>query len=302
MKQAVIVAAKRTAFGKYGGRLKHIEPEQLLTPLFKYFQEKYPNAMSQVDDVILGNTVGNGGNLARKSLLEAGLDETIPGVTIDRQCGSGLEAVIQACRMIQSQAGTIYVAGGVESVSRAPCKVKRPQNVYETEFPHFFERAPFAPKGQDPSMIEADENVATKYKISRKMQDNFAYRSHRLSLNGNITQEILPVKVKGELFRQDESIKPNLTIDKLKRFKPLLTKGTVTIGNCCMKNDGAVLLLIIEQNLGFYEGLKFINSSNVGVQPKYLGIGPVPAINQLLDKENLTISDNDSIELNEAFS
>ena len=131
MKQPVIVAAKRTTFGKYGGNLKHLEPEQLLQPLFNHFKEEYPEIMEYIEDVIIGNTVGNGGNIARKSLLEAGLSHTIPGVTIDRQCGSGLETIIQACRMIQSNAGQVYIAGGVESVSRAPWKLKRPQSVYE---------------------------------------------------------------------------------------------------------------------------------------------------------------------------
>ena len=120
------------------------------------------------------------GNLARKSLLEAGLDFKIPGITIDRQCGSGLEAVIQACRMVQSGAGTIYIAGGVESTSRAPWKIKRPQSVYESEFPQFL-NGRLCKRRRDPSMIEAAENVAKKYHISRNEQDDFAYRSHQLA-------------------------------------------------------------------------------------------------------------------------
>lgn len=111
MKEAVIVAAKRTAFGKYGGKMRHIEPEGLLKPLFSYFNTHYTSIMDNVDDVILGNVVGNGGNVARKALLEAGLKHQIPGMTIDRQCGSGLEAVNQACRMVQAGAGTVYIAG-----------------------------------------------------------------------------------------------------------------------------------------------------------------------------------------------
>ena len=310
MKQPVIIAAKRIAFGKYGGRLRHLEPESLLEPLFNHFTDHYPKVMSLLDDVILGNTVGNGGNLARKSLLEAGLDFKIPCITIDRQCGSGLEAVIQACRMVQSGAGTIYIAGGVESTSRAPWKIKRPQSVYESEFPQFFERAPFAREGEYPSMIEAAENVAKKYHISRNEQDDFAYRSHQLASknmnNGNISQEILPFKVKGEYFNQDESIKPQLTLRTLGRLKPLLNEGTVTVGISCMKNDGAVLLIVMEENrarqLGFTEGIKFVNSATVGVQPQYLGVGPVPAVNQLLAQERLTINDINAVELNEAFS
>src|SRR5699024_1641115 len=137
MNEAVIVAAKRTAFGKYGGKLRHLEPELLLQPLFNYFKNNYATIVSNLDDVILGNVVGNGGNIARKALLEAGLNQQVPGVTIDRQCGSGLEAVNQACRMIQAGAGSIYIAGGVESTSRAPWKIKRPQSVYDTHYQKF---------------------------------------------------------------------------------------------------------------------------------------------------------------------
>ena len=160
MNQPVIIWAKRTPFGKYGGKLKHLEPETLLMPLFEEMNSIFPKIIPDIDDVVIGNIVGNGGNIARKALLEAGLAESIPGVTMDRQCGSGLESIIYACRMVQAGAGHIYIAGGVESTSRAPWKIKRPQSVYDTQLPEFYERASFAPKGQDPSMIEAAENVA----------------------------------------------------------------------------------------------------------------------------------------------
>ena len=123
-------------------------------PLFEEMNSTFPKIIPDIDDVVIGNIVGNGGNIARKALLEAGLAESIPGVTMDRQCGSGLESIIYACRMVQAGAGHIYIAGGVESTSRAPWKIKRPQSVYDTQLPEFYERASFAPKGQDPSMIE----------------------------------------------------------------------------------------------------------------------------------------------------
>lgn len=239
MNQAVIVAAKRTAFGKYGGTLKHLEPEQLLKPLFQHFKEKYPEVISKIDDVVLGNVVGNGGNIARKVLLEAGLKDSIPGVTIDRQCGSGLESVQYACRMIQAGAGKVYIAGGVESTSRAPWKIKRPHSVYETALPEFYERASFAPEMSDPSMIQGAENVAKMYDVSRELQDEFAYRSHQLTAenvkNGNISQEILPITVKGEIFNTDESLKSHIPKDNFGRFKPVIKGGTVTAANSCMK-------------------------------------------------------------------
>ena len=310
MKEAVIVAAKRTAFGKYGGKMRHIEPEGLLKPLFSYFNTHYTSIMDNVDDVILGNVVGNGGNIARKALLEAGLKHQITGMTIDRQCGSGLEAVNQACRMVQAGAGTVYIAGGVESTSRAPWKIKRPQSLYDTHLPEFYERAPFAPESQDPSMIQAAENVAEQYDISRIEQDTFAWQSHQKTIeayNQNlIPQEILPFKIKGGIFQYDESIKPQLNQRVLSRLKPLLVNGTITAGNCCMKNDGAVLLLVMEKSVaesyGLHTGLAFVDHVSTGVDPNVLGIGPVPAVKNLLAKQAFSVKDIDAVELNEAFA
>ena len=266
--------------------------------------------MAKVDDVILGNVVGNDGNIARKSLLEAGMSKSIPGVTIDRQCGSGLDAVTTACRMIQAQAGSIYIVGGVESTSRAPWKIQRPQSVYDAPTPAFFERASFAPEGQDVSMIEAAENVAQRYNISRQAQDEYAWKSHQKTIASYeqdiISREIIPVKAKTTIFQQDESVKSRLTPALLGRLKPLLTDGTVTAGNSCMKNDGAVLLLIMEretaESLGFTTGMRFIDSATVGVDPTILGIGPVNAVKQLLHRQQLTINDIEAVELNEAFA
>lgn len=310
MTEVVIVAAKRTAFGKYGGSLKHLEPEALLKPLFRHLTETYSEAMAHIDDVILGNVVGNGGNIARKALLEAGLSEHIPGLTIDRQCGSGLEAVIHAYRMIQAGAGHIYIAGGVESTSRAPWKIKRPQSVYDTHLPEFFERASFAPDGQDPSMIEAAENVAKTYGITREEQDQYALNSHKKTIeayeNNIVQQEIINLSAKGEIFNRDDSIKERLNVRTLSRLKPLLSEGTVTAGNCCMKNDGAVLLMIMDKKTAlahkFKEGLIFKDSITIGVEPTLLGMGPVPAVSKLLRKNKMTIEDINAIELNEAFA
>ena len=133
MKEAVVIWAKRTPFGKYGGALRHLEPEVVTT--FQNLKQTFPEVMDQVDDVVLGN-VGNGGNVARKSLLEAGLNHRISGITLDRQCGSGLESIIYACRMVQCEVGKCSF-GGVESTSRAPWKIKRPQSVYEMQLPQF---------------------------------------------------------------------------------------------------------------------------------------------------------------------
>lgn len=309
MNEPVIVAAKRTAFGKYGGTLRHLEPEQLMKPLFQYFSDLDFNVMQDIDEVVLGNVIGNGGNIARKALLEAGLNERIPGITLDQQCGSGLAAIQYACRMIQAGAGKIYLAGGVESSSRAPWKIKRPQSVYETQLPQFYERASFAPEGQDPSMIEAAENVAQQFNISRAMQDQFTLQSYERTQRNvvtSISQEILPLTVKGQSFYRDESVKSQVNERFLSRLKPLISGGTVTAGNSCMKNDGAVLLLVMEKEtairLGYTQGLQFIDSVTIGVSPEILGIGPIPAVKAILERQSLDIADIHCVELNEAFA
>ncbi len=232
MNEPVIVAAKRTAFGKYGGTLRHLEPEQLMKPLFQYYSDLDSNVMQDIDEVVLGNVIGNGGNIARKALLEAGLNERIPGITLDQQCGSGLAAIQYACRMIQAGAGKIYLAGGVESSSRAPWKIKRPQSVYETQLPQFYDRASFAPEGQDPSMIEAAENVAQQFNISRAMQDQYTLQSYERTQRNAVTS-ILSLTVKGQSFFRDESVKSQVNERFLSRLKPLISGGTVTAGNSC---------------------------------------------------------------------
>lgn len=310
MNTPVIVAAKRTPFGKYGGALRSLEPEMLLKPLLLHLSEQCPELKYRTDDVILGNVVGNGGNIARKSLLEAGLSETIPGLTLDRQCGSGLESIMYACRMIQAGAGQIYLAGGVESTSRAPWKIKRPQSVYDTAMPDIYERASFAPEGQDPSMIEAAENVAQRYDISREAQDDFAYQSHQRTLRaierGHLANEMLPLTVKGQRVERDESVKPRLRKKLLSRMKPLISSGTVTAGNCCMKNDGAVVLLVMEARtaraLGYNHGLQFVDGLTQGVDPTLLGIGPIPAVETLLERNRTRMGDIETVELNEGFA
>ncbi|HJE01230.1 acetyl-CoA C-acyltransferase [Staphylococcus auricularis] len=309
MNEPVIVAAKRTAFGKYGGTLRHLEPEQLMKPLFQYYSDLDSNVMQDIDEVVLGNVIGNGGNIARKALLEAGLNERIPGITLDQQCGSGLAAIQYACRMIQAGAGKIYLAGGVESSSRAPWKIKRPQSVYETQLPQFYDRASFAPEGQDPSMIEAAENVAQQFNISRAMQDQYTLQSYERTQRNAVTsisQEILSLTVKGQSFFRDESVKSQVNERFLSRLKPLISGGTVTAGNSCMKNDGAVLLLVMEKEtairLGYTQGLQFMDSVTTGVSPETLGIGPIPAVKTILERQSLDIADIHCVELNEAFA
>ncbi|WP_082233160.1 thiolase family protein [Halobacillus massiliensis] len=304
MHEAVIVEAKRTPIGKAGGRLSHLPPEKLMQPLLEVLTEDLD--CNELNDVILGNVVGPGGNIARLSLLTAGLPVSVPGVTIDRQCGSGLEAINMAARFIQSGAGDIYIAGGVESTSLAPWKIKKPACIHEA--PEIFTRARFSPPFiGDPEMGEAAENVAERYFISREEQDEFAFYSHKKAVraqrDGTFNDEIVTV----DNVDRDECPRPDTSLEKLSRLQPVFKKGgTVTAGNACPMNDGAAAVLIMSlekcQQLGFKPLARFVDSTSAGVDPNLLGIGPVPAIKRLWERQNLSERDVDCVEFNEAFA
>src|SRR5690625_4499888 len=182
MNRAVIVDAKRTAIGKLGGIFKSTPPEKLGATVIQALITENNLNVDVIDEVILGNAIGPGGNIARLTALTAGLPVEVPGVTIDRQCGSGLEAINLACRLVQAGAGDIYLAGGIESSSLAPWKLAKPTNVYET--PTLFSRARFSPDEiGDPEMGVAADNVAKAFNISREEQDEFAFYSHQKAIN-----------------------------------------------------------------------------------------------------------------------
>ncbi|WP_101842759.1 thiolase family protein [Halobacillus sp. Marseille-P3879] len=306
MRDVVIVKAKRTPVGKLGGILSSIPPEKLMQPLLVNLIEDIPPA--EMDDVILGNVVGPGGNMARLSLLTAGLPVSVPGVTVDRQCGSGLEAIQMAARLIQAGAGDMYIAGGVESTSLAPWKIKKPAFLSHPGGPEFYTRARFSPDFiGDPEMGEAAENVAEHYHITREEQDEFACSSHQKAVNaqrkGLFDEEIIPVNG----IRNDECPRPNTTLKKLARVKPAFKQGgTVTAGNSCPMNDGAAAVLLMSkekcQQLGLKPLARFVDSTAAGVDPNLLGIGPVPAVEKLWKRQNLSERDIDVIEFNEAFA
>ncbi|WP_090975558.1 thiolase family protein [Paenibacillus sp. CF384] len=310
MTEVVMVMAKRTPIGKIGGQLSTFEPELLLAPLIRYIVSEAQLPPEWIDDVIIGNVVGPGGNIARVAALEAGLPVTVPGLTIDRQCGSGLEAIHLAARFIQSGAGEVYLAGGVESTSRAPWKMFKPENLAGT--PRFYTRAPFTSSAYgDPDMGVAAENVARKYNISREEQDLYALRSHQKAVNaqqtGRYRQEIVPLQVNGQWVTVDECPRPDTSIKKLQKLEPVfMEQGTVTAGNACPINDGAALVLLMSrekcEQLKLNPVLRFVDAQTSGVDPHYLGIGPVSAVNKLLSRQLLRISDIDRMEFNEAFA
>ncbi len=302
----MIVQAYRTAIGKKGGIWKEVAPEYLAAEVMKKLIREQAIDPSQIDEVILGNAVGPGGNLSRLAALQAGFPAHVPGVTIDRQCGSGLEAINLAARLVQAGAGEIYLAGGVESTTRAPLKMEMLEGQEE---PRIYSRARFSPEEiGDPEMGEAAENVAEAYEVSREEQDDYARLSYQKAIyskeTGVFEQEIVAIH---EIV-EDESPRVTSNYNKLlPRMKPVFRpQGTVTAGNSCGLNDGAAVALVMSrekaEHLRLLPLLVFVDAVAVGVDPNYLGIGPVPAIKKLLQRNHLTIEDIDLIEFNEAFA
>lgn len=310
MTEAVIVMAKRTPIGRLGGVMSRIEPASLLAPLIQHIMFETRLPQGSIDDVIIGNVVGPGGNIARVAALEAGLSVTVPGVTIDRQCGSGLEAINIAARMIQSGAGEIYLAGGVESTSRAPWRMAKPETL--TGMPQLYSRAPFTPNSYgDPDMGIAAENVAAKYLITREEQDQYALKSHQKAVQaqrtGRYQQEVVPLHIQGEWITIDECPRADTSLDKLRKLPPIfLEQGTVTAGNACPLNDGAALVLIMSrekcEEYKLKPILRIVDAQAAGVDPNILGMGPVPAVQKVLNRQQLTVDDLDLVEFNEAFA
>lgn len=309
--QPVIVAACRTPIGRAYGVLASLPMEALLAPLFTHLLATLPENFSAIDEVIIGNATGGGGNIARLAALAAGLPLAVPAVTVDRQCGSGLEAVINACRLVQAQAGECYLAGGVESVSTAPWRVEKPGSL--KQMPRFYGRARFSPEEVgDPEMGIAAENVAQHCAISRQRQDQFALRSHQRAVaaqqQGAFAAEIVALSVNGQQIASDECPRPGTSLERLAALSPVFAaNGTVTAGNCCPLNDGASLLLVMSRRkareCGFSEGLLFADACSAGVDPNLLGLGPVPATQKLLARQpQLTLDAIPVIEFNEAFA
>lgn len=308
-RRPVIVAARRTPIGRVRGALRRLRVEELAAPLIQAVMRDASLQPDMIDDVILGNAAGPGGNVARVSALQAGLPVSIPGVTVDRQCGSGLEAINLAARLIEAGAGDVYLAGGVESTSTAPLRYDIGDGV---EPPMPFTRARFAPEFiGDPEMGEAAENVARQNKISRSRQDAFALRSHQKATSSQRAQrfkhEIVVLQGVDGLVSIDECPRADTTLEKLTALTPVFAAdGTVTAGNACPINDGAAVVAVMSQErakiLGLTEGLVVIDSTVAGVDPKFLGLGPVPAVRKLMKRRSLEMSDIDLIEFNEAFA
>ena len=326
MRDVFICDAIRTPIGKYGGSLAGFRPDNLAALVIKTITERNPAIdFRELNDVIFGcaNQAGEDNrNVARMSALLAGLPETISGVTVNRLCGSGMDAVGYAARSIKAEEAEIIIAGGVESMTRAPFVMdksgepfSRNIKLYDTTLGWRFINPEFDKRFGTHSMMETAENLATEFKISREAQDVFAYRSQEKAEmaqnNGLLSEEIVPVTIqalKGEpvLFAMDEH--PRKTaIEKLVTLRALTgNTGTITAGNSSGINDGAAALILASEKAVKKYNLapkaRILGMDTAGVPPRIMGLGPVPATRKLLNRLNIKLNEIDIIELNEAFA
>lgn len=322
--KAVVLSAVRTPIGKYSGALRSVRPDDLASLVIKEAAERAGIQAAMVDDVILGcsNQAGEDNrNVARMAVLLAGFPHTVPGVTVNRLCGSGLEALNQAARSIMLGESRIVIAGGVESMTRAPLVTLKPEKGYprggmklvDTTIGWRFVNPKWSVQYPTYEMGETAENLAEKYKISRERQDEFSLRSHRRAIeatdNGRFSEEIVSVQTPDseEPVTKDEGPRRDTTFEKISKLQPVFRKGgTVTAGNSSQISDGAAALVLsseeVAESLGIRPIARYLGSAVAGVDPSYMGIGPVPATKKLLERINLSINDFGVIELNEAFA
>jgi acetyl-CoA C-acetyltransferase len=310
-RRPVVVAAKRTPIGRAGGTLAAVDIAGLLSTVLADAVQTAGVDPADVDDVIVGNAAGAGGNIARLAALGAGLPLEVPGVTVDRQCGSGLEAVVLAARLVAAGAGDLYLAGGVESVSTAPWRVEPPRR--RGGIPRFYARARFAPEAiGDPEMGVAAENVAREFGVTRERQDAFAMQSHQRAVAameaGRFAAEITPVETPQGRVAVDECPRPGMSLRLLARAAPaFMDGGTVTAGNSCPLNDGAAVVVVTSRararRLGCQRMLGFVDSAAAGVDPNLIGVGPIASTRKLLRRRaDLDLGALEAIEFNEAFA
>ena len=326
MQEAVILSAVRTPIGRYAGSLKEARPDDLAALVIAEAVRRANVDPASIEDVILGcaNQAGEDNrNVARMALLLAGLPVEVAGQTVNRLCGSGLQAVNSASQAIQVGAGDTFVAGGVESMTRAPFVLgksdsafSRSMNLQDTTLGWRFINPKLASMHHPYSMGETAENVAERTKISRTDQDAFALRSHQRAVaaqqSGRFKDEIVPVSIpqkKGEpvTVAIDEQPRADTSLEKLSALKPAFRKdGTVTAGNSSSINDGAAALVLMSLDrakaLGLRPRARIVTTAVAGVDPAYMGLGPIPATRKALQRAGLSIQDIDLVELNEAFA
>ncbi|GAA3316235.1 thiolase family protein [Arthrobacter ramosus] len=332
MPEAFLVGGARTPVGRYGGAMSSVRPDDLAALTVRAAVERAGLDPALVDEVILGNANGAGEenrNVARMAWLLAGFPDTVPGITVNRLCASGLSAVIMASHMVKAGAADIVVAGGVESMSRAPWVMEKPDKafakpgaVFDTSIGWRFPNPAFlsgelSRDGKATySMSETAEEVARVFNISREDCDAFAARSHERALAaieaGRFADEIVPVMVSGRKGTQtivdtDEGPRPGTTKDVLADLRPVVKGGSVvTAGNASPLNDGASAIIVASEaaieKYGLAPRARILDSASVGVAQEIMGIGPVPATRKVLDRTGIAVGDLAAVELNEAFA
>jgi 3-oxoadipyl-CoA thiolase len=327
MHDAVIVDAVRTPFGRYAGVLRGVRPDDLAAHVIRALLDRTGVEPGSIDDIFWGdaNQAGEDNrNVARMAGLLAGLPVDVAGVTVNRLCGSGLQAVVSAAREIQVGAAQVVIAGGVESMTRAPLVMLKPDGafprgnstVYDTTLGWRMVNPRLAALYPPISLGETAENVAKQFHIGRQDQDAWALRSHQRAAASQddcrISSEIVPIDVpagKGDsqTIDRDEGPRRDTSMEKLARLRPAFVDGgTVTAGNSSQLNDGAAALLLMEAGVADRSGLRplvrFVDAASAGVDPAFMGIGPVPATRKLLDRVQLPIDRVDQVEMNEAFA
>lgn len=324
IRSVVITSGVRTAIGNLGGSLKDVLPEKLCQIVITEALMRSNLLKSKVDEVIFGQgkQSSDAPNIARVASLKAGLPEEIPAYTVHRQCGSGMQAVFNAVQQIQTGFSDIVIAGGVESMSTAPFYMRNARFGYHAGNGLLLDpNTESQPKSQPEdiygsfSMGMTAENVAERYEISREEQDQFAYESQKRAIEaidcGRFNEEIVPVMIKNKkeqfLFQVDEFPRRDTNLEKLAKLKPAFKEGgTVTAGNSSGRNDGAACTVVMAEDIARSMGLKplvrFVTAAAVGVDPRVMGLGPIPSTRKALQQAGLELSDIGLVELNEAFA
>lgn len=327
MKEVVIVDAVRTPIGRYNGALRHIRPDDLAATVIAALIERNPNVpVAEVEEVVLGNANQAGEdnrNVARMAVLLAGLPIHVAGTTINRLCGSGLDAVNYAARSIMTGEADVVIAGGTESMTRAPFVMAKPDvafprgdvNMFDTTIGWRFVNPRLQATFGVDSMPQTAENVAQEFGISREEQDEFAYwsqqKTKRAMESGYFHDEIVPIswtdrKGVEHVFEQDEHPRVDTTMEKLSKLRPIFENGTVTAGNASGVNDGASALLLMSREKAEAYGIrplaKYVTSAVCGLAPRMMGLGPIYATKKALERAHLGIGDINVVEINEAFA
>jgi 3-oxoadipyl-CoA thiolase len=327
MRDVVIVDAVRTPIGRYKGALKDVRPDDLGAIVIRALLDRNPSINpDEIEEVVLGNANQAGEdnrNVARMSALLAGLPVTVGGTTINRLCGSGLDAVMYAARAIAIGEGDIFIAGGTESMTRAPFVMAKPDKefprgnmeLFDTTIGWRFINSKLEDMYGTDSMPQTAENVAKRYSVSREKQDQFAFtsqqRAKRAMEENRFSDELVSVTYldkKGNEIRvdQDEHARPETTLEKLGKLKPLFDEGTITAGNASGVNDGASALVLMSaekaKELGLKPLARYVTGATAGLEPSVMGLGPIYSTRKALARSGIGVSDIGLVELNEAFA